>query len=484
MRRKTQKEQDADKEKSQETLKISFDTVNEVVLIAAVIADKTARKKYTEIPADYFRGAGHAVMWAGLQELFRRGLEYSPATLREIVGDELDIKALEEIVQNHPQTPPNLAMHVDRLRWHKARYDAVTGPVAQFLESLRDTTTDSELVKSLARKVAQAFNGHGDLRYLRDPQALIREKSRELDERMAGRAIWSCGLPDFDVFEPGRARLIPGLKPGDFSVFAGRSGNGKTTVLARMILGMVQQEKPRRVLWGSWEQGDADSLELLALMSLGMSLTDIRQGRISHQDKQDILDEMDRLSTYVRMFDLPFGAYRSDEKKYNDKNLNTLHQYVAESGCDVAVFDLFHMAMEDTRPDVLNKALTAVRYIAKDTKSHPILVHQIRKDMETQGDPRPTRESISGGSGWVDAPDNVFAVFRPGLYSGDDDSLDLGVIKQREGVWPAWTRFRWEGEYGLIEDGRTLNLPKSHERSDIDEFMESEVRQQKGRKRR
>ena len=54
-------------------LRIPHDVVNEVVLLAAVIVDETAAKKYLPaIPSDNFYGSGHAAAWTVLQEIQRR----------------------------------------------------------------------------------------------------------------------------------------------------------------------------------------------------------------------------------------------------------------------------------------------------------------------------------------------------------------------------------------------------------------------------
>jgi archaellum biogenesis ATPase FlaH len=489
-------------EKKDDSVKIGFDTVNEVVLIAAVVSDEKARKRYLQTPPDYFRGSGHATMWAGLQELYRRGLEYSPDTLKELVGDDLDVKALDEIVRARPEAPPNLSLHVDRLRWHKARYDAATGPVTAFLEVFRDTSSDPELVKQKARQLAECFAGQGDLRYLRDSQALVKEHAIELTTRRLGRATYRYGIKGLDLYGEGETkvengksislaghpRMIPGTAPGELTVVVGRSGNGKTTGLARMVLSMVQPPvgvEARRVMWGSWEQGERESLEMIAAMSLGLSLTHVRTGYYSEDEQKEILDEMDRLGGRVRMFALPFGQDTSDERKYNNQNLNLIHQYVAESNCHVFVCDLFHMSLEQTNPDDVTRALYKMKAICKATKTHGFLVHQLRKDVELNSDPRPTRESISGVGSWIDVADTVLAFHRPGLYSGQDDTIEIHCLKQRKGPWPFVIQCDWEGEYGIIANGRIFDIGKPNERSAVDEFLDdqSQPRQRRGRRR-
>lgn len=247
-----------------------------------------------------------------------------------------------------------------------------------------------------------------------------------------------------------------------------------------MVLNMIDpldsKRTRRRVLWGAWEQGGGVSLELIACMRLGLSRTAMRTGAFNRQDRDDLLAEMDRLGAYLRIFDLPFGRESDEKRKYNRENMNLLHQYVAESGCDVVVLDLFHMSLEDRDVDAVTSALYRAKGIAKETNTHVFLVHQLRKDVESREDNRPTRESLSGSGAWVDAADNVLAFHRPGLYAGSDDKIEVHVLKQRHGPWPLAVEFDWDGEYGSIENGRTLVLAKSGEATSMDNFLGESAR--------
>ena len=267
----------------------------------------------------------------------------------------------------------------------------------------------------------------------------------------------------------GLPRMIPGAKPGNITTVVGRSGSGKSTSLAWMALRMA--EAGRRVLWGSWEQGDVDALELVAMHSLEMSRTDATTGRLSKDDREELLAEMDRLGTNIRMFSNPFNQDLSSERVWNRDNLNLIQQYVVESGCDVFIADLFHMSLEQDDPSETKKAIYRAKAMAEQLGVHMFLVHQLRKDVEVADDPRPTRESISGSGAWIDAADTCLAFHRPGVYAGEDTRLECHVLKQRNGPWPLAVEFDWEGEFGLIENGRTLSLAKPGEKTELDSFL-------------
>lgn len=479
MRKKTGKEK-----APEEAVKIQFDPVNEAVLIAAVVADERARKLYLEsIPGDYFTGDGHEAMWETLRDLFSRGLEYSVEAVRSLAGEKFDCNVLDEYVRARPHAPPNIKHHAELVRWHRARRDALKGPVTEFLDLFKDPSSEPARVSALAVRVKEAFSGHGDTRHLLNSKQLVEEHALELDRRMRGEALFPYGLPGLDRFGPedyeerdgqrveldGKHRIIPGAEPGGITVVVGRSGSGKSTGLANIILSMANEG--RRVMWGAWEQGHANALELAACLQLEMSRPAIRTGRFNKADRDELLAEMERIGRYVQMLRIPFNRNASSDRKYNRDNLNILNQYVAESGCDVAVFDLFHMSLEQSDPDEVTRALYRMGDIAKENRAHVVLVHQLRKDLEVSGDPRPTRESISGVGSWIDVADTCLAFHRPGVYGGTDDKIEVHVLKQRDGAWPLAVEFDWDGQYGSITNGRTLVVAKPGERTAMDDFL-------------
>ena len=52
-----------------------------------------------------------------------------------------------------------------------------------------------------------------------------------------------------------------------------------------------------------------------------------------------------------------------------------------------------------------------------------------------------------------------------------DDRLECHVLKQRNGPWPLAVAFDWDGEFGEILNGRTLQLAKPGDRTAMDDFM-------------
>lgn len=476
---------------------VPHDPVNEMVVIAAVIVDEKARKYLDTLPPDFFYGKGHSAMWSALQEIRRRGLAYDPATVRQISGGKADVEMLEEYIRERPVAPPNLRHHVECVKWDRARVESARGPVSSFIEALRDPTAEPERLRSLSRQISVSFEGVGSRRYLRNPDQLVEEHSKELRERREGRATYPFGIEELDYYcvgderiiheeridLAGTPRLIPGAAPGKTTLLTGVSGSCKTTMSARLALGL--ERNGRKVLFGAWEQGSAMTLELIAAMSLGWSRTDLMIGNYNADEQQILEEEMRKLGETIRFFELPFGRARGGNE-FNDRNLDTIQEHVAESGCEVFIADLLRRAFKETSPDDEEQALYRMQAMAQELRIHQIWNHQLRlKDLEQRDDKRPTRDTIKGSSGWVDVPDLILGFHRPALFKNVvDDTLQVIVLKQRYGAWPQAIEFSYDPEYGAIWDGKTVDYQRPGEEGDMDDFLAEEMPRRRKKKTR
>jgi len=487
-------------ESKREVAKIVADSVNEVAVIAAVYTDESARKRYLRaLPAESFFAAGHEEMWRALQEIDRRGLTPDAATVQSIAGERVDVRVLEEYARtSQPSSAANLKQHVESVRWDRARIECAKGPLASFVEAIRDPTAEPDRVRALAKQVAVPFEGLGDLRYLRDSGAVVREHAVELTRRRTGHATFTYGLDGLDFYGPhdfaerkdehgktyrkcleGEPRMIPGASPGKVTVVVGVSRSGKTTSTARKVLHWVRSG--RKVLWGAWEQMPGPSLELLATMDLGWSRTDMMVGEFDAEEQDILLERMEELGAMIRFFELPFGRVRSEERwergRMNDRHLDLIEGHIAGSGCDVAVLDLFRRSLVETQPDQEESALYRIQAIGQETRAHLVLVQQLRlKDVETREDKRPTLEAVKGNSAWVDIADAMLGIYRPFLYrSVPDDKAEILILKQRFGVAPQCVEFDWDPEFATFENGRTIDVARPGELSEMDSFLGGDV---------
>lgn len=438
------------------TVRVPHDSVNEMVLIAAVIVDKPTREKYLEhLPSEMFYGNGHALIWSTLQEMRRKGLEYDPATLKQMGGNDLDVQYVEGLISQRPAVPPNLKHHVEMLYWDSARVATARGPLTRMLELIKDPKQDPTAVISAAKDCVSSLSVVRS-KTLRNTKQLIDEQMRDVQTRKDGRATFGFGIDGLDYDIDDKPRLVPGTAPGMITVVTGVSGSGKTTATARGALGMIQDG--RRITYGAWEQGSGLTLELLATMRLGYSRTDMMTGDFDEDNMRSLREEMEELGAHVLFDEIPYERKR--EKFYNERALDRIAQSIIDSRCDVYIADLFRRTLKETAPDDEEAALYSLQHMAKALGVHIIVVQQQKlKEVEQTRDKLPTRDLIKGTSAYVEVADEILAFHRPALWKNvPDDRIFSLVLKQRHGRWPIMIEHEWEPQFGSIDGGTEVEM--------------------------
>lgn len=438
-------------------VEIPHDPFNEQVIIAAAIADEKIRKDLTQrLKADLFKGDGHAPIWKTLRELERKGLEYSAAAMRQLGGEDVDEDYLDELAEAYPETPPNIRHHVDTLQWDNARMNAVDGPLKSLLLELQNPTAEPTRVHALARQLPLAFDGYGSRQFMHDPNQLVRDMMAGIKDRRDRQACYPYGLEGFDQYDDGTWRVIPGAAPGLVTVVTAVPGSFKSTVTA--IIALEQARMKRKVLYGAWEMQSPVTLELLTIMSLGWSRYKVSVGGLNDKQLRKFEARALRISQYVKFWKLPFG--REPGKRWtNDHALDDIHGYIADSGCEFAVFDLWKRCLVDTRPDQEEQALIRMQMILDETQVHGVLCQQQRhKDIELRQNKKPTREGIKGSGAWTEVADTIIGVYNPALFmSVPADTLELILLKQRFAQWPLSVEMDLDADKAHLSNGRSVD---------------------------
>jgi hypothetical protein len=461
---------------------IPTDVVGEQVLLAATLADwrGSGAGLLDRLQPDLFTEPRHRVLWGALRDMRQRRLEYDPATVLRLTGDRAAADYLAGVADARPDPPADLDFHVGNVEWDRQRVNLATGPLPSLLEALRDPAAEPDRVRALARSVGESMaGGTGSGRWLHDQTGIVREQMAEVRKRVAGHASYPYGIRGLDVdLERGARRIIPGAAPGMVTLVTGCSGSGKTTLTAHLVLGLARQG--RRVLYGAWEMTGGMTLELLACLSLGMSRSALMEGAretgehgddgapvmaplLGHEELVLLEERMHLIGERVRFMRNPFRRGRGTAAKGKDwtanaRNLDTLHEHLADSGCDVFVGDLFKRIFADASPEAEEEGLYRTQAMMEELRVHGILLNQQRgKDVEARADKRPTREGNKGSGAWVEIADTVLAPHRPAQWKRmDDDHLELFVLKQRYGKWPLGIEFDWVADTGNISGGRSI----------------------------
>lgn len=442
---------------------IPADPANEAVVLAAAIVDPASRAKLLALlpRPSTFQAPEHRAIWSGMRELAARKLDFDLATLQHVGVPAEHVRYAAQLAEMRPEPPANLDHHVKALFWDERRAKATTGPIAALLDALKNPREEPAKVARLAESVGDFFRGGvGGAPFLEDSAELARRQASEIERRCRGHAVYPFGIDGLDNFldptlDVPKRRLIPGAAPSMVSIVTALSGAGKSLLAAHMALGLARQE--RRVLFAPWEPGTGNTLELLALLSLGYSRSDFMGGRATEEQRDEHAARMALIGEYVSFMPNPFWRETND-KPSNAKNLDLIQQHIVESGCDVFIADLFERCIVEDSPSDEKRALFRMQAMTDKLGIHSVLLAQQRgKDIEQRPDKRPTREGVKGPGAWVEIADNVFGVHRPALWKNiPDDKLEVIILKQRWGQWPLAVEFDFDASLGSISGGRPI----------------------------
>lgn len=440
--------------------------MNEALVLRAAIAlaqdgeNDAARVAFRAlvhaIAADEFLIAQHCSLWRALRKLSEQGLAYSSETLRQLAALEptrVQDDHLEEL-ESTATVPANLDYHVQTLRWDATRARVLRGALNELVGDLKDPRVSVERAVSSARAVTRALEGGAGRRFIRRPDENAAGYKAELEQRRKRGEVWGCGFPAVDE------KMSEGFLPGNTCVITGLSGSGKSTFAARLALNLAKLG--RKPLVCAWEMGSYSTLDLMVAMLTNIKLDTIVKGTFTDEE----LSRLDRANRWVNgkirfMENAFFQRVAADKERFknaNERNLDTLEGYIAESGCDEVIMDLWDRILADQSPDAVTHALYRQQNMHKEYNVHGTLLVQLRlKDVEKRADKRPTRESIKGVGTFVEVPDLIFGCHRDAQFKEvPDNTLELICLKQRKGSLNWAVRFNWDGAHCRIEGGEEV----------------------------
>lgn len=467
---------------------INYDSTNEKVVICAQIADRDIRKKLVRtIAPDEMLVPEHSAMQRALRLMEEHGLDYDGQVFRRLIADE-GVPVDEGYISSFEASagvPTNMEWHVETLRWDATRARVTRGPVPELIRVLKDPKASPDALTSSIRSLLRAVEGGAQgRRYARRAEELSRGYKADISARRISGNFYSMGYAAVD------AKLIEGTMPKRTSLIVGLSSSGKSTFTMDMIQKLA--EAGRRVLCGCWEMGAESTLDVMVAQRCRLPIEAVVQGTLSAEEMGAVNEAIDWLTSNIKFMDNAFFGLASEAKgkPSNDRSLDLWEGYIAESGCDVVVADLWERCLVDLSYDGVTKALYRQQNMHERYNVHGVLVHQLKgKDVETRPDKRPTRESVKGTGAFVEVADLLFGVHREAQFKRGiaDDAIELINLKQRKGRAFWSTRFDWDGSMGLITGGEEVpydpGLESSREFGDVGEIRVKQTTRRKPTRR-
>lgn len=449
---------------------VVYDAAAALAVLHAAAEDRQARRIVVRsLTESDFVVTEQAEAWRLLRRLEEEGVEFDPDVARRIAAEVgVSDGSVALLEREHDAPARSLAWLVDRVRWDGARARATDGPLAELIEAISDIGREANDVRSAARRLARSLDA-GGRRYVQDPGAVLRGYRAEVAVRRSNPGIDPFG---FDVLDAGLSR---GSRPGLVTLVVGLSGSAKSTLVANQVVRQVVRYR-RKILYGVWEMGTHDTLDLLVSIATQIPLANLDRGELTDAESDAVTKAAAFFARHVTFFENPFFVPRDSvdsgkaRRWTNDDNLDVLEGYLAETDADLFVADLWDRLYVDLSYEGTTRALFRAQQMAKEYGIHLELVMQILlKEVERRKDKRPTRDAIKGTGAAVEVADNIFGVhWEAAIKNVPDSMLEVLVMKQRKGKSRFAVGFDFEPETASVHgEGRLVSYDPSLE--DLDD---------------
>lgn len=223
-------------------------------------------------------------------------------------------------------------------------------------------------------------------------------------------------------------KLLNGARPGELTIWTGKNGEGKSTILSEVILESVEQDI--KVFAYSGELTQRDFKEWLVAQTVGQENIKFKKNEYDSYDMEFDSKVVQRVNAWLqgKLF-----LYDNTIKTKNIENTSIidLAKYAAKRfDCKVFVIDnLMTSDFDGSGEDFYRAQSKFVGELVHFAKSFNVHVHLVAHPNKTK-DGSLEKENISGSGDITNRADNVIAIER---NKTDDDSFDsrLRILKNR-----------------------------------------------------
>ena len=326
--------------------------------------------------AFYFKE--NKLVWKALNNLYKNNVEIDFITLSDKVKDMSGtgmayyITGLAEFIP----TTSNVEEYA-RIVWEKY----IQRETAKSAHTLVNASYDDYT------KVDNILEKHSKLIIeLREIQPSKKRNIEDLVDEMVKVVKEDSNLIPFnlghlDVFAGGMTRK-------EITVFGGRPGHGKTTLVINMVKGLIDQGY--HVMLFNREMSNTEMLKKITVMeSKALEYGNIRRNEISGKDEK----EFNAVSEIIK------GKYKNLTMYDGVRSLDDSLREIAKHKPDVIIDDYIQLIdvsnVREGRRFEIEKIMQEYKWICKTENCSAILVSQLNREIEKRLDPRPRMSDYS-----------------------------------------------------------------------------------------
>lgn len=231
---------------------------------------------------------------------------------------------------------------------------------------------------------------------------------------------YSVGIEEVD-------NLTGGVHAGEFTVIAARPGMGKTAFALSLATTLARSGLP--VYWAQLEMSDVQVGVREVASATGISITDLRKGKISEQELNFVrkqADEIAKLPLYI------------DTDSYLDVNILRSKAAIAVTQYKAKVLILDYLQLVDIPvqngmnfTQAMGKISRQCKLISKQYNIPVIALSQLSREVERRPNKRPQLSDLRDSGSIEQDADNVWFLYRPEYYGVDEINTTIGPIPSK-----------------------------------------------------
>ncbi|MDE3257456.1 MAG: replicative DNA helicase [Gemmatimonadota bacterium] len=415
----------------------------ERAVLGAMFIDNAAISRVIEVLGDEtaFYHTSNRRVYAAVLALSERGLPVDEVTVAEELkrrGQFEDVGGYAYVagLGGEMATGANAEFHA-RIVLERAQrrrlIDASTQTIAECYDEAEEVHEVIDRAEQRVFGIAEGELGQGVVSL----QSKLHETLELIERAQTQAGVLSgvtTGFTDLD-------EITAGLQPSDLIIIASRPAMGKTALtlcMARNAALAEKSEEKTSVLYFSLEM----SMQQLALRLLcaeaGVSSHQLRRGRLSQEEWQNLASRAERLSDApIFIDDTPGVSVLELRAKARRAKL--------EHNIGLIFVDYLQLMTTSTRADNREQEIASIsrslKALAKELDLPVVACAQLSRAVEARTDRRPQLSDLRESGSIEQDADVVAFLYRPGVYGIEDDEgqpyelgkADIIIGKQRNG---------------------------------------------------
>jgi len=341
-----------------------------------------------------------------------------------------------------------------------------TSNIDAYVRIVKEKAIARRLLFAVNKISAQCSNGDSTRKVLADAERILRElgdqAAVETGFQTPGEVVQNFpgGLNAFFAPHTDGAILTPwaelneytcGLRRGNLILLAARPSVGKTALALNVALGAAQ--KDYGVAFFSMEMSKEELVTRLACALGRVSAQDVRQGRLTSEDRSRLSKATNELAQIPLYFDDRTGHTVLEIE-------SALRRLTARAKVDLVVVDYLQLMSGIGKSESRNTEVAAIsrglKLAAREFDVPFLVLSQLNRQVERRlkNERRPQMSDLRDSGALEADADLIMFLNRPETYMKDDPSVkgiaEVIIEKQRNGPTGLVTLY-FRGEFGRFE---------------------------------